>query len=94
MYIEMLDILADFFPFLVPAIAILGLVAARTAGFESAKAWSESFFYGALVIVALGALRSMIGNESDWLIHTASLGSLIIGACIIAICSTQNAMAE
>ena len=92
MYLQYLDVLADLFPIIVPAVALFGLIAARTAHFPGAQRMAESLFYGTLVTVALGTIRSTMHNDSAWLLHTASLGFMIIGAAIIAIGSSNRAM--
>jgi hypothetical protein len=89
---ELLELLADFFPIIVPAMACIGLVAAQTAHIPSIRGIAMSIFYGTLVVVALGTIRSMAHNEGTWLLHAGSLGMLIIGASIIMISAApQNA---
>ncbi len=94
MYLEYLECLADLFPVIVPFAAVFGLLAARSARFPAARNIAESIFYGALVTVSLGTIRSIMHNDSAWLLHTASLGLMIIGASIIAICSHDPHAAE
>ncbi len=53
MYMELLELLADFFPATVPMMAVFGLIAAQTAHIESLRKIAISVFYGALVVVAL-----------------------------------------
>lgn len=87
MCMEFLELLADFFPVFVPAMAVFGLVAAQTAHIQGVRRIAMSIFYGSLVVVSIGAIRSMVHNEGTWLLHSASLGMLIIGASIIMISS-------
>ena len=94
MCMECLELLADYFPVLVPIVAFAGLLAAQSAHISSVRKIAVSIFYGALVVVALGAIRSTMLRESTWLLHTASLGFLIIGASVIVIATTPLQTAE
>ena len=94
MYLEYLENVADIFPIAVPLIAIGGLVAARTASFKRWRTLAESLTYGALVTVALGTVRSMVDNEPTWLLHTLTLGFMLIGATISVIADSSEPVAE
>lgn len=94
MYLECLESVADLFPLAIPLIAVAGLVAARTASFERWRTLAESLFYGALITVALGTVRSMMDNEATWLLHTMTLGFMLIGATVTAIGGCGEAATE
>lgn len=91
---ELLELLADVFPLVVPAMAVFGLFAAQTAHIQSVRRIAVSVFYGSLCVVALGAIRSMTQTEATWLLHAASLGLLIIGASVIMITSRPHNAAD
>jgi hypothetical protein len=89
MYLPLLETLADLFPFIVPLMAACGLVAAQCSTVDSIRRIATGIFFGSLVVVALGAYRSMLHSEPTWLLHTASLGALIVGASVVLITSPQ-----
>lgn len=94
MCMELLELLADLFPIFVPAMALCGLIAAQTAHIHGVRKIAMSIFYGSLVVVSIGAIRSMVHNEGTWLLHSGSLGLLIVGASVIMISTPMQNAAE
>ncbi len=94
MWMECIELLADYFPILVPLMAFCGLIAAQSAHISSVRNIAVSVFYGSLVVVALGTVRSMMNSDGAWLIHTGSLGLLVIGSSVIMISTASQKLAD
>lgn len=88
------NLLADVFPLIVPAAALAGLIAVRTATIGHWRAAGESIFWGTFMTVAIGAMRSMSYSDPMWLVHTMSLGFMLIGATKITIAAEARPIAE
>ena len=71
---------APCFPWIVPAIALSGLWVAKSIEDKRVQRLGERVFFAALMLVAGATLRTMIANDSCWLLHTASMGVMILGA--------------
>jgi len=72
--------LGPFLPWVVPCIAIAGLWIAKSSESLQLQRTAERFFFAAMLLVALVALRTVIANEGCWLIHMASIGAMVLGA--------------
>ena len=70
--------LGAYWAILVPLIAVcaIGCLYALEAGHRCPV--TESMFFLALMLIAGCTLRTVIVNEGCWLVHTASLGCMIV----------------
>lgn len=64
---------------------LLGCIALFFAKFRHGEAarWAERQFMGVLVVMSLVTLRTVIECHDVWLIHTTSLGTLVIAALMV-----------
>lgn len=64
---------------------LLGCIALFFAKFRHGEAarWAERQFMGVLVVMTLVTLRTVIECHDVWLVHTMSLGTLIIASLMI-----------
>lgn len=67
-------------PWVVPVLAIFGLWIARLCEDARARNLAESCYFGAMVVAAMITLRTILADDGCWLLHTASLGLMILGA--------------
>jgi hypothetical protein len=64
----------------VPCIAIVGLWVAKSFENPQLQRSAERIFFGAMLLVAWVALRTVMANDGCWFIHMASLGAMVLGA--------------
>ena len=76
-WLDSLNLLA---PWVIPAIAILSLWLARGSEDANFRRHAERLFFTAFLIVAGATLRTLLANDGCWLVHTASLAVMIVGA--------------
>ena len=65
-----------------PLIGAIALLLAKLSQGDAAR-WAERQFFAALVVITLVTLRTVIVCNEFWLVHTATLGTLIVGALVI-----------
>jgi inner membrane protein involved in colicin E2 resistance len=65
---------------LIPIFAVIGMWVVRVLGDSVLRAWSERFYFALLMLVAFGTMRTMLANDDCWLLHTASLSMMVVGA--------------
>jgi hypothetical protein len=65
-----------------PLVAGLALLLAKLSHGDAAR-WAERQFFAILLVITLVTLRSVITCHEFWLVHTMSLGSLIICSLMI-----------
>lgn len=75
---------------LLPLIGSLSLFTAKLTQGEAAR-WAERQFLAALVVVTIVTLRTVIMCDEVWLLHTTTLGTMIVGALMIPGQSTSAA---
>jgi hypothetical protein len=68
------------FPWIIPLIAIGSLWLARISEDRRFKQIAERAYFGLFLLVGWGTLRTIISNESCWIIHTSSMAAMIVGA--------------
>lgn len=71
---------AAWLPWIVPVLSLLSLWIARLCDDSRVKANAERIFFVMMVVVAMATLRTMLANEPCWLLHTGSLGIMVLGA--------------
>jgi hypothetical protein len=71
---------AGSYPWIVPLIAIVSLWLARASNDSYFRRIAEPAFFGALLIVSWGTLRTIIANEGCWIVHTSSMAVMVVGA--------------
>jgi len=67
---------------LLPAIAGATLVVAKLSRGEAARR-AERQFLATLVVMTMMTLRTVITCDDVWLVHTATLSIMIVGALVI-----------
>lgn len=67
---------------ILPLLASLALILAKFSRGEAAR-WAERHFFGVLVVFTMVTLRTVITCDEVWLIHTTTLGSLIVASLVI-----------
>ena len=65
-----------------PLIGAIALLLAKLSQGDAAR-WAERRFFVTLVVITLVTLRTVIVCNEFWLVHTATLGTLIVGALVI-----------
>jgi len=83
---EWVEQIADCFVWFIPIAAAIGLWLARLSSIEWWRIWSQRAFFAMLLLVAGGTLRTVVADDPSWLLHTLSLGVMVVGA----ICPTAN----
>lgn len=67
---------------ILPLLASLALILAKFSKGEAAR-WAERHFFGVLVVFTIITLRTVITCDDVWLVHTTTLGTLIVAALVI-----------
>lgn len=67
---------------IMPLIGAVALLLAKLSEGEFAR-WAEKQFFAVLVVITLVTLRTVITCEEFWLVHTATLSTMIVGALVI-----------
>lgn len=80
LYPHWFETFAGSFPWIVPLVAIASLWLARASDDSYFRRIAEPAFYGALLLVSWGTLRTIIANEGCWIVHTSSMAIMIVGA--------------
>jgi hypothetical protein len=83
---EWFEHIADSFVWFIPIAALVGLWLARSQPSSPWRGHMEKGFFAILLLVAGGTLRTVMVNDPGWLLHTLSLGVMVIGA----ICPTSS----
>jgi hypothetical protein len=73
------DSISSFFPMAVPLVAIVTLWLARSSENSHWQKFAETTYIAALLVVAWGTLRTILCNDSCWLMHTGSMGVMVVG---------------
>jgi hypothetical protein len=74
------EFFAGWFPWIVPVLSLMSLWIARLCDDSRIRSNAERIYFIMMVIVATATLRTMLANEPCWLLHTASLGIMVVGA--------------
>jgi hypothetical protein len=83
---EWIEQVADSFVWFIPMAAAIGLWLARISGDHEVRLWAQRAFFAALLLVAGGALRTVMVDDPGWLLHMLSLAIMVVGA----ICPTGD----
>lgn len=67
---------------ILPLLASMALILAKFSRGEAAR-WAERHFFGVLVVFTIVTLRTVITCDEVWLVHTTTLGTLIVAALVI-----------
>ncbi|WP_246114690.1 hypothetical protein [Rubripirellula tenax] len=67
---------------LLPLMGCVTLMFAKLCHGETAR-WAERQFFAALVVITIVTLRTVILCDDSWLLHTATLGTMTVGALVI-----------
>jgi hypothetical protein len=79
---ELAQITSFFDAIMMPLIGGLALLIAKVSHGDRAR-WAERQFFAVLLVITLITLRTVITSHEIWLVHTATLGSLIVGSMLI-----------
>jgi hypothetical protein len=71
---------ANWFPWIVPAMSILSLWIARLCDDDRVRSIAERIYFGMMIVVATGTLRTILADDACWLLHTGSLCMMVVGA--------------
>ncbi len=74
----MIDAVVFLSSLLVPMLAIWAVAALYTQGAENNCYATEILYFGTLLLVSFVTLRTVATNDCCWLIHTATLGIMIV----------------
>ena len=74
------EVFSAWTPWVVPILAILGLWIARLCEDSRVRGAAEACYFGAMVVAAMITLRTILADDHCWLLHTSSLGLMILGA--------------
>lgn len=95
---EWIEQTADFFAWVVPISAILGLWFARLTEDAVLRCFAQRLYFALLLLVSGATLRTILCDDSCWLLHTFSLGAMTVGAILPAIfevdCNPETEIAE
>ncbi|MFN9715929.1 MAG: hypothetical protein ACK57G_19275 [Planctomycetota bacterium] len=58
----------------------MSLWIARLSDDSRIRASAERVYFIMMLVVATATMRTMLANEPCWLLHTASLGMMVVGA--------------
>ncbi len=67
---------------MVPLIGCVALMVAKFTVGDAAR-WAERQFLAVLLVITLVTLRTVITCDEVWLVHTTTLGCMIVGALVI-----------
>ena len=67
-------------PWIVPILALAGLWIARLCEDARIRSAAEACYFGAMVVASMITLRTILADDNCWLLHTSSLGLMILGA--------------
>ncbi len=76
---------------LFPVIGGFTLVATRLTSGESRK-FAERQFFASLVVVTMVTLHTVVTSDQDWLLHTVTLASMVVGALVLPTPETSMAV--
>ncbi len=88
---DMSHLFAVLSTFLFPAIGGVTLVATKIASGESRRL-AERQFLACLVVVTMVTLHTVVTSDHDWLIHTVTLASMVVGALVLPSQDTSMAI--
>ena len=77
---EWIEQVADCFVWFIPISAAVGLWLARLSVNQLWRLWAQRAFFSTLLLVAGGTLRTVLVDDPSWLLHTLSLGVMVVGA--------------
>jgi hypothetical protein len=67
-------------PWIVPVVAIIGLWIANLSLDKRLKHFAQRTYFAIMLLVAWCTLRTVLDNEGCWILHTGSMGLMVIGA--------------
>ncbi len=73
-----MQVFVDWTTLLVPAIATWAILGIHVYRCEHYRSIVDTLYFLAMILIAGLTWRTMNANESCWLIHTASLGIMIV----------------
>lgn len=67
---------------MIPMIGGLALLIAKVSDGDRAR-WAERQFFAVLLVITMVTLRTVITCHEIWLVHTTTLGALVVGSLMI-----------
>ncbi|TWT82880.1 hypothetical protein CA13_43430 [Planctomycetes bacterium CA13] len=80
--VDLLQLLRIVDAIILPIVALSVLFLSKVSYGDLAK-WAERQFLTVLAVMTLVTLRTVIRCDDAWLIHTATLGIMIVGALVV-----------
>lgn len=77
-----MQVFVDWTALMVPALAVWAVIGIHVYRSEGQSALVDALYFLAMVVIAALTWRTMNANDSCWLIHTASLGTMIVGGVL------------
>ena len=74
-----LQFFVDWLAFLVPALAVWAVIGIHVYRSDFHQPTIDAIYFAAMLVIGALTWRTMSGNDSHWLVHTASLGIMIVG---------------
>lgn len=79
---HLVELLAGCAGFLVPAVAIWATACLYTMQAGSRCPVTECVFFVALLAISCVTIRTVMANDYYWLLHTSSLGAMIVAGVL------------
>jgi hypothetical protein len=77
-----MQVFVDWTALMVPALALWAVIGIHVYRSEGQSALVDALYFLVMVVIAALTWRTMNANDSCWLIHTASLGTMIVGGVL------------
>ena len=77
-----MQVFVDWTALMVPALALWAVIGIHVYRSEGQSALVDALYFLVMVVIAALTWRTMSQNDSCWLIHTASLGTMIVGGVL------------
>lgn len=75
---DLIHVIGYYSAVLVPLLAVWAILGLYTLGADRRCHCTECAFFLAMLIVAGCTIRTVVANDACWLVHTASLGCLVV----------------
>ena len=87
-----MQVFVDWTALMVPALALWAVIGIHVYRSEGLALLVDVFYFLVMVLIAALTWRTMSVNDSCWLIHTASLGTMIIGGVLPKLDGSEEAV--
>ena len=80
--LQLFESIVDCSGVLIPFLALWAIASLYTARSESESHSTQAVFFGALLFIAVVTIRTVMVDEGCWLLHTSSLGAMIVAGVL------------